>query len=88
MHSAENVFVRGKRTSAENSGGGSGGAGAALSALTGEELRLVRAVRAQYARRGGFVRIFPSQNSWQKYSQYLGTYLNCYCFTAVEDIPS
>ncbi|XP_026742917.1 uncharacterized protein LOC113504710 isoform X3 [Trichoplusia ni] len=71
VHSAENVFVRGKRTSAENSGGGSGGAGAALSALTGEELRLVRAVRAQYARRGGFVRIFPSQNSWQKYSQYL-----------------
>ncbi|XP_047993914.1 tubulin polyglutamylase TTLL5 [Leguminivora glycinivorella] len=30
-----------------------------------------RAVRAQYARRGGFVRIFPSQNSWQKYAQYL-----------------
>ncbi|CAG5004192.1 unnamed protein product [Parnassius apollo] len=28
-------------------------------------------MRAQYAWRGGFVRIFPSQNSWQKYAQYL-----------------
>ncbi|KPI92075.1 Tubulin polyglutamylase TTLL5 [Papilio xuthus] len=46
---------------------GAGGAG-----LAGEELRIVRAVRAQYVRRGGFVRIFPSQNSWQKYAQYLG----------------
>ncbi|KAH9642967.1 hypothetical protein HF086_013528 [Spodoptera exigua] len=83
VHSAENVFVRGKRTSsdAHGSGGsggttttgtttsGSGSAASGLASLTGEELRLVRAVRAQYARRGGFVRIFPSQNSWQKYSQ-------------------
>lgn len=55
-------------------GAGSGvpGAGPLGNLLTGEELRIVRAVRAQYARRGGFVRIFPSQNSWQKYSQYLG----------------
>ncbi|KAJ8714240.1 hypothetical protein PYW08_007860 [Mythimna loreyi] len=74
VHSAENVCVRGKGRSSEG-GAGTGaaaqGAGAALASLTGEELRLVRAVRAQYARRGGFVRIFPSQNSWQKYSQYL-----------------
>ncbi|KAI5642791.1 tubulin-tyrosine ligase family domain-containing protein [Phthorimaea operculella] len=68
VHSAENVFVRGGKVSSPtansqiNSGTG---------VLTGEELRLVRAVRAQYARRGGYVRIFPSQNSWQKYSQYL-----------------
>ncbi|XP_052756672.1 tubulin polyglutamylase TTLL5 isoform X1 [Galleria mellonella] len=65
VHSAEHMFVRGKQP---GGGGGGGGCGATLS---GEELRLVRAVRAQYARRGGFVRIFPSQNSWQKYSQYL-----------------
>ncbi|CAH1637922.1 unnamed protein product [Spodoptera littoralis] len=87
VHSAENVFVRGKRASADahgsgnsgNSGGpaasaaaaSSSGSGGSGGSLTGEELRLVRAVRAQYARRGGFVRIFPSQNSWQKYSQYL-----------------
>ncbi|XP_050551549.1 probable beta-tubulin polyglutamylase isoform X11 [Spodoptera frugiperda] len=84
VHSAENVFVRGKRGSSDAHGSGSSGGtnttttasssgsgGAGLASLTGEELRLVRAVRAQYARRGGFVRIFPSQNSWQKYSQYL-----------------
>ncbi|KAJ8723679.1 hypothetical protein PYW07_007659 [Mythimna separata] len=73
VHSAENVCVRGKPRAAEGGAPAAAaqGAGAALAALTGEELRLVRAVRAQYARRGGFVRIFPSQNSWQKYSQYL-----------------
>lgn len=53
-------------------GAGPGSGASSLAALTGEELRLVRAVRAQYGRRGGFVRIFPSQDSWQKYSQYLG----------------
>ncbi|GBP24411.1 Tubulin polyglutamylase TTLL5 [Eumeta japonica] len=63
VHSAENVNTRSKGTGGNGTG-----------ALTSEELRLVRAVRAQYARRGGYVRIFPSQNSWQKYSQYLGIY--------------
>ncbi|XP_045486150.1 uncharacterized protein LOC111001366 isoform X3 [Pieris rapae] len=63
VHSAENVFVRGKPQTQTEKG--------IANLLTGEELRIVRAVRAQYARRGGFVRIFPSQNSWQKYSQYL-----------------
>ncbi|XP_049878099.1 probable beta-tubulin polyglutamylase isoform X3 [Pectinophora gossypiella] len=76
VHSAENVCVRGANKEKGGSGGSGGpgaaaGAGGLGGALTGEELRLVRAVRAQYARRGGFVRIFPSQNSWQKYSQYL-----------------
>ncbi|CAB3248718.1 unnamed protein product [Arctia plantaginis] len=56
---------------AVGSGAGVGSGASSLAALTGEELRLVRAVRAQYGRRGGFVRIFPSQDSWQKYSQYL-----------------
>ncbi|XP_061721366.1 tubulin polyglutamylase TTLL5 isoform X3 [Cydia pomonella] len=63
VHSAENVCAG--RTNNKPSGQTS------PAALTSEELRLVRAVRAQYARRGGFVRIFPSQNSWQKYAQYL-----------------
>ncbi|XP_045537693.1 uncharacterized protein LOC106708604 isoform X2 [Papilio machaon] len=72
VHSAENVCVR--RGAGAGAGAGAGGAGAGAGAgagLAGEELRIVRAVRAQYARRGGFVRIFPSQNSWQKYAQYL-----------------
>ncbi|CAK1583985.1 unnamed protein product [Parnassius mnemosyne] len=64
VHSAENVTGRG-------GGGGAGGGGGGGGTLSGEELRMVRAVRAQYARRGGYVRIFPSQNSWQKYAQYL-----------------
>ncbi|XP_063387475.1 tubulin polyglutamylase TTLL5 [Cydia fagiglandana] len=63
VHSAENVCAG--RTNGKPSGQ------TEPAALTSEELRLVRAVRAQYARRGGFVRIFPSQNSWQKYAQYL-----------------
>ncbi|KAJ2944654.1 hypothetical protein O0L34_g4009 [Tuta absoluta] len=67
VHSAENVFVRGGKVNSPTTQHSNSGTGV----LTGEELRLVRAVRAQYARRGGYVRIFPSQNSWQKYSQYL-----------------
>ncbi|KAG6441981.1 hypothetical protein O3G_MSEX002135 [Manduca sexta] len=70
VHSAENVCVRGKSNSVNGQANGQG-QGPLAGVLTGEELRLVRSVRAQYARRGGFVRIFPSQNSWQKYSQYL-----------------
>ncbi|KAJ0173465.1 hypothetical protein K1T71_010614 [Dendrolimus kikuchii] len=70
VHSAENVCVRGKSNSLTNGQTNGHSQGNPL-ALTGEELRMVRAVRGQYARRGGFVRIFPSQNSWQKYSQYL-----------------
>ncbi|XP_046971101.1 tubulin polyglutamylase TTLL5 isoform X1 [Vanessa cardui] len=71
VHSAENTCVRGKAGAAGAGSAAAGAAGVAGGALTGDELRLVRAVRAQYARRGGFVRIFPSQNSWQKYAQYL-----------------
>ncbi|XP_039757704.1 uncharacterized protein LOC120632021 [Pararge aegeria] len=70
VHSAENTCVRGKSNSV-NSPAQNQAVGPLSGLLTGEELRIVRAVRAQYARRGGFVRIFPSQNSWQKYSQYL-----------------
>ncbi|CAG5004183.1 unnamed protein product, partial [Parnassius apollo] len=72
VHSAENVNGRGGGVAGAGVGAGTGLGGGG--ALCGEELRLVRAVRAQYARRGGFVRIFPSQNSWQKYAQYLGQY--------------
>lgn len=73
MHSAENVC----------NGKGTAPAPPAAGALSGEEARLVRAVKAQYQRRGGFVRIFPSLNSWQKYSQYLGKLSYVYCFRTV-----
>lgn len=32
---------------------------------------MVRNAKAQFERRGGFVRIFPAADSWAKYSQYL-----------------
>ncbi|KAF4525871.1 hypothetical protein B566_EDAN015974 [Ephemera danica] len=39
--------------------------------LTAEESRLVRTSRAEYERRGGFVRIFPSVESWRRYGSFL-----------------
>ncbi|XP_058812370.1 tubulin polyglutamylase TTLL5 isoform X2 [Topomyia yanbarensis] len=42
-----------------------------LSALTVEELKIVRFARAQYERRGGFVRIFPTSDSMMRYASLL-----------------
>lgn len=42
------------------------------SGLTTEQQRIVASAKAQFERRGGFVRIFPSPKSWEMYSQYLG----------------
>lgn len=39
--------------------------------LTAEEQRILRNVNLQNARRGGFVRIFPTDDSMQKYSAFL-----------------
>lgn len=39
--------------------------------LSAEENRILKSVRAQNARRGGFVRIFPTQDSMQKYGSFL-----------------
>ncbi|XP_024938905.1 tubulin polyglutamylase TTLL5 isoform X2 [Cephus cinctus] len=41
------------------------------SGLSSEQQRIVASARAQFERRGGFVRIFPSPKSWEMYSQYL-----------------
>ena len=35
--------------------------------LTAEEAAVVRETKEEYARRGGFVRIFPTQDSWDLY---------------------
>jgi hypothetical protein len=40
--------------------------------LSPEESRVIKMAKAQFDRRGGFVRIFPAVDSWTKYSQYLG----------------
>lgn len=37
-------------------------------------MKLIKNVNAQFERRGGFVRIFPTIDSWAKYSQYLGDF--------------
>ncbi|XP_046819364.1 tubulin polyglutamylase TTLL5 [Vespa crabro] len=41
--------------------------------LSSEQQRIVASAKAQFERRGGFVRIFPSPKSWEMYSQYLDT---------------
>lgn len=41
-------------------------------AMTVEEAKLMRVVRDQFDRKGGFVRIFPTADTWKKYSKYLG----------------
>ncbi|XP_018327942.1 tubulin polyglutamylase TTLL5 isoform X2 [Agrilus planipennis] len=41
--------------------------------LTPEESRIIKSARAQFERRGGFVRIFPTIDSWAKYSCFLDT---------------
>ncbi|XP_057199528.1 tubulin polyglutamylase TTLL5 isoform X2 [Triplophysa rosa] len=39
--------------------------------LTAEEVKVVRRVQEEYERRGGFVRIFPTADTWELYSDYL-----------------
>ncbi|XP_067031983.1 tubulin polyglutamylase TTLL5-like [Acropora muricata] len=39
--------------------------------LTPEELRILRQTREEYSRRGGFVRVFPSPDSWELYGSFL-----------------
>gem|GEM_PF-6671666 len=43
-----------------------------IAGLSSEQQRIVASAKAQFERRGGFVRIFPSPKSWELYSQYLG----------------
>lgn len=40
--------------------------------LSPEENRIIKLVRAEFERRGGFVRLFPSAESWKRYGCFLG----------------
>lgn len=40
--------------------------------LTHDDHKMIAQAKAQFERRGGYVRIFPTADSWSKYSQYLG----------------
>ncbi|XP_033328006.2 tubulin tyrosine ligase-like 5 isoform X3 [Megalopta genalis] len=62
VHSAETLSQRKKNVSKSNIN---------KSGLTSEQQRIVASAKAQFERRGGFVRIFPSPKSWEMYSQYL-----------------
>lgn len=53
--------------------GSSVGGGSVGKPLTLEEQRLVRNARLQNARRGGFVRIFPTEDSMIRYGNFLDT---------------
>ncbi|XP_068607715.1 tubulin polyglutamylase TTLL5 [Brachionichthys hirsutus] len=39
--------------------------------LTAEEIKVLRRIKEEYERRGGFVRVFPSAETWELYSGYL-----------------
>ncbi|XP_062863265.1 tubulin polyglutamylase TTLL5 isoform X2 [Trichomycterus rosablanca] len=39
--------------------------------LTAEELKVLRRTQEEHERRGGFVRIFPTPHTWERYSGYL-----------------
>lgn len=43
--------------------------------LTVEEARMIQAIKSENSRRGGFLRIFPSIESWKLYSGFLGAFL-------------
>ncbi|KAM9354865.1 tubulin polyglutamylase TTLL5 [Pholidichthys leucotaenia] len=39
--------------------------------LTAEEVKVLRRIKEEYERRGGFIRIFPTADTWEQYSGYL-----------------
>ncbi|XP_055593933.1 tubulin polyglutamylase TTLL5 isoform X2 [Uranotaenia lowii] len=64
-------FVHTTGTSGKKDGDSTKKIPSTLSALTAEELKIVRFARAQYERRGGFVRIFPTSDSMARYASIL-----------------
>lgn len=57
--------------SGNSNGSGSSSCGKRYNGLSSEEIRMVKNARAQYARRGGFVRIYPTEDSMQRYGSFL-----------------
>ncbi|XP_013422025.1 tubulin polyglutamylase TTLL5 isoform X2 [Lingula anatina] len=60
--------VRTRPQSAGSAGGKESKGGSGLSA---EDGRTLRRVKEEYSRRGGWVRIFPTADSWDLYSQFM-----------------
>ncbi|PSN31902.1 hypothetical protein C0J52_21196 [Blattella germanica] len=51
--------------------------------LSPEENRMIKTARAEFERRGGFVRIFPSAESWKRYGVFLDPVTGIPCTSAV-----
>ncbi|XP_035023314.1 tubulin polyglutamylase TTLL5 isoform X1 [Hippoglossus stenolepis] len=47
------------------------GQGESTLSLTAEETKVLRRIKEEYERRGGFIRIFPTAETWELYSGYL-----------------
>ncbi|XP_026156265.1 tubulin polyglutamylase TTLL5 isoform X2 [Mastacembelus armatus] len=47
------------------------GQGDSTLTLTAEEIKVLRRIKEEYERRGGFVRIFPTTETWELYGGYL-----------------
>ncbi|XP_031625229.1 tubulin polyglutamylase ttll-4 isoform X2 [Contarinia nasturtii] len=70
--SGSSVPASSRRSYAEMKGTTASGASKRLSmGLSAEESRVLKNVKAQNARRGGFIRIFPTQDSMQRYGMFL-----------------
>jgi hypothetical protein len=63
----ESAVISGKAKSSANINNSAVTGSVSLSSLTSEEIRVLRRAKEEYARRGGWVRIFPSVNSWEMY---------------------
>lgn len=61
----------GKKSLAELSSGSTNAKQRNSIGLSAEESRLVKNAKAQYARRGGFVRIYPTHDSMHRYGMFL-----------------
>lgn len=47
------------------------GHGDSTLSLTAEEIKVLRRIKEEYERRGGFIRIFPTAETWELYGGYL-----------------
>ncbi|KAJ8288844.1 hypothetical protein COCON_G00015030 [Conger conger] len=55
--------------------------------LTTDELKVLRRIKEEHERRGGFVRIFPTAQTWDQYSGYLEYKTSMNCMLATRLFP-
>ncbi|XP_029114145.1 tubulin polyglutamylase TTLL5 [Scleropages formosus] len=55
--------------------------------LTAEELKVLRKIKEENERRGGFIRIFPTPETWELYSGYLEYKTSMNCMLATRLFP-